>query len=196
MAITEGKGAGSKVTYVSWKRDTELANNGTLLVDHATDKIGLRHIQVKDNASNGGLGRIVTDAEIQIDIMSDTQVKVTNKCGAATIAAAAADAGNTGGGTSPTSGGAYTGKADGTLTLECTLAGEAGTAKLKATFPDGTVIEDIVTGATTVAKAIGQGVTFAITSGTGDDFALGDKFTIALQAGTKDLTVIAQVVGY
>lgn len=196
MSVTTGKGAGSKVTYQAWKRDDAIANNGSFIVEHAEDPLKARQVVVVDMASNGGLGRKVTDAEVQIDYIDDTHTKITNKCGAATVAAAAADAGNTGVGTSPTSGGSYTGKADGTLTLECTLAGDAGTAKVKATFPDGTVIEDIVTGATTVAKAIGQGVTFAITSGTGDDLALGDKFTIALQAGTKDLKAIVLVNGF
>lgn len=102
--------------------------------------------------------------------------------GSQSIGSATAAGTNTGSAASPTSAGTYTGKATGTLTIRATTTGEAGTAKVKGYFPDGTVTAEITTGATTVAQAIGQGVTFAITSGTGDDVVVGDYWTIALVA--------------
>jgi hypothetical protein len=97
--------------------------------------------------------------------------------------------------------GTYSGKYKGTLTLECTLAGEMGAAKMKATFPDGTVVENWVTGATNTAKEVAQGVTFKLTSGEENDLVLGDKFTSALTPagavyGVTEKGIVVGTVNY
>ena len=100
--------------------------------------------------------------------MADDEAIITLPVQAtAAVGAVAADEGNKGSGTSPEMSGTYSGKYKGNLTLECTLAGEMGAAKMKATFPDGSVVENWVTGASNTAKEVAQGVTFKLTSGEG-----------------------------
>lgn len=119
--------------------------------------------------------------------------------GSASTGSATAAATNTGSAASPTAAGTYSGKATGDLIIRTTTTGEAGTAKVKGYFPDGSVTAEITTGATTVAQTIGQGVTFAITSGTGDDVVIGDYWTIPLvAAGSQilDSKVVGITLGY
>jgi len=103
-----------------------------------------------------------------------------NTAGTASVGAIAVNAANTGGGTSAAMAGTYSGKTRGLMTLVCTKAGNVATAEMTATMPDGVVVGPVVTGASTVATVMAQGVTFAITAGTGDDLALGDSFTSVL----------------
>lgn len=113
---------------------------------------------------------------------ADSCLLYKNTAGLASVGTIAVGAGNTGGGTSPAMAGTYTGKANGTMTLLCTKAGDCETAEFKVTMPDGTVVEDVVTGASNTATEMAQGVTFKITNGTGDDLKLGDTFTSVLAA--------------
>jgi hypothetical protein len=116
--------------------------------------------------------------------MADDSAIVTLPVAAtAAVGTVAAAEGNTGGGTSPAMAGTYSGKGKGNLVLTCVLKGEMGTAKMDAKFPDGTEVKGWVTGASNTAKEVGQGVTFKLTNGTGDDLAVGDVFTSALTPG-------------
>jgi hypothetical protein len=109
----------------------------------------------------------------------------------AAVGTVAAGTGNTGGGTSPAMAGTYTGKGKGNLVLICVTKGEVSEAKFDAYFPDGTVVKDWVLGDSDTAKEVGQGVTFKITTGTGDDCAVGDTFTSALTpAGVRHITLV------
>lgn len=134
--------------------------------------------------------------------MADDEAIITLPVEAtAAVGTVAADAKNTGNGTSPAMAGTYSGKYKGTLTLECTLAGEMGAAKMKATFPDGSVVENWVTGASNTAKEVAQGVTFKLTSGAEDDLVLGDKFTSELTPagavyGVTEKGIVVGTVNY
>lgn len=109
----------------------------------------------------------------------------------AAVGTVAAGQGNTGGGTGAAMAGTYTGNYSGDLVLTCVLAGEMEAAKFDAVFPDGSEVKGWVTGATNTAKEVGQGVTFKLTSGTGDDCKLGDTFTSALTAGGNRFGVLS-----
>lgn len=124
----------------------------------------------------------------------DSAIVTLNTAGTASVGTIAVNAANTGGGTSPATAGTYTGKTRGTVTLVCTKAGDVATAELTAYMPDGKVIGPVVTGASTVAKAIAQGITFAITAGTGSDLILGDSFTtVVVPAGSMYMECVTGI---
>lgn len=224
MTITSGEIAGSKLTYLGWKRDTANANAGTIAVTHAKDTAKVRQVSVIDMASNNGLGRVVTAAEYIANITSDTVTTVTNSCGAAVITTPGTISVQTGSATTFTTSGTYTGKADGNVSVACTkagnlgvtlidtpgvlvgsgsadtlttsgtytgntsgdivgtctLTGEVAVATFDFVFPDGTTVTGWTSGASTVAKTIGQGVAIAATTQAGDDFTAGDTLTITV----------------
>ena len=107
----------------------------------------------------------------------------------AAVGTVAASEDNEGSGTSPAMAGTYTGGYTGNLVMTCVLKGNMATAKFDAVFPDGSEVKGWVTGASNSAKEVGQGVTFKLTSGSGDDCAVGDVYTSALTAGGNSFGV-------
>ena len=74
MAVTNGK-AVSQGTYVVAKRDTALANAGTIVIDHAKDSLGARDVKL----INGTTGvEILKAATWTITHTSETRTTITN----------------------------------------------------------------------------------------------------------------------
>lgn len=67
MAVTNGKSV-SQGTYVVAKRDTALANSGTIVVTHAKDDLGARHCKLI----------LVSDGSVISDIAANYTVKHTS----------------------------------------------------------------------------------------------------------------------
>lgn len=184
------------IGYLHICRDTEVANNGTITVNHADDPERLRKIRVYSfKTASFPAGPDNASPKWSIASMTDLQTVITNLSGAMTRGAAVAGAGNTGSATTPTSSGTYTGKVDGNIVVTGKTDGELGTATVDVLFPDGTLVEDLVSGVTTVAKLLGQGVSLALTSGAGDDVKIGDTWTIAVTAAYSDIQVVVETAG-
>jgi hypothetical protein len=121
--------------------------------------------------TEGGTYTGVADGVLTVTCVNGGEIDVAVSIGSAVYA-------GTGSATSETAAGTYTGWMNGDVVLTCCVAGELGTARFNIAFPDGAYSLNWLSGATTVAKTIGQGITLAMTSGVGTDCVVGDTVTI------------------
>lgn len=166
MTITDFSTSGSKVTYHSSRRDSNNANDGTIIVTHAADPNNLRVCKLIDYITK----KEITSAEWEVVHTSDTTTTFTNKCGASSITSPATISVQTGNADTFTTSGTYTGKVDGNVSVACVKNGELGVTDIKtpAVLVGGGSADTLTTAGTYTGSVSGDAVgTVTLTGETG-----------------------------